>query len=64
MSVPTKGKLYGPILEILAAAEERLSNRRLAELVSDRFNLTKEDRQERIPSGKTRIGNKISWAIF
>ena len=64
MSVPTKGKLYRPILEILATAEERLSDRHLAELVGDRFNLTKEDRQERIPSGKTRIGNKISWGDF
>lgn len=51
MSVPTKGKLYRPILEILSVAEERLSDRRLAELLSDRLNLTDADRRELIPSG-------------
>lgn len=64
MSIPTQAALYRPILEVLAAAEESLSEQRITELVSDRFNLTKEDRQERIPSGKIKIRDRISWATF
>ena len=64
MSIPTQAELYRPILEVLAAAEESLSEQRITELVSDRFNLTKEDRQERIPSGKIKIRDRISWATF
>lgn len=65
MSVPTQSKLYKPILEILATAESSLSDRRLAELVSDRLNLTDADQRELIPSGvQSRIENRTSWAIL
>ena len=65
MSVPTQSKLYKPILKILATAESSLSDRRLAELVSDQLNLTDADRRELIPSGvQSRIENRTSWAIL
>ena len=65
MAVPSQAELYRPILEILATTESSLSDRRLAELVSDRLNLTDADRREMIPSGvQSRIENRTSWAIF
>ena len=59
MSVPTKGKLYRPILEILASASEGVSRNPLTELVSDRFNLSDADRQEMLQSGaESKIRNR------
>ena len=65
MAVPTQAELYRPILEILATAESSLSDRRLAELVSDQLNLTDADRREMVPSRvQSRIENRTSWAIW
>ena len=55
MAVPTQAELYRPILEILAAARERLKPDQVVDLVSDRFSLSDEERQEKIQSGGRRI---------
>lgn len=51
-----------PILEVLQDGKE-YSLRELATLVSDKFNLTEEERKELLPSeNQTIINNRVGWA--
>ena len=65
MSIPTKAKLYRPILEIVCSTNESLSDKQIAVLLSDRFNLTDAERRTMIPSGvQSTIENRTTWAVF
>ncbi len=62
MSVPTFDQLLRPILAL--AAEGEISRRSAADAMADRFNLSDEEREARIPSGSsTYIGNRSGWAM-
>ena len=62
MPIPTKVLLYRSILKIARSASESLSDKQIAKLLSDRFNLTDAERRAMIPSGgavKDRKSNKL-----
>lgn len=62
MSVPDYESLMLPLLEALRDGKERLL-RELTQELSDRFELSDEDRQQLLPSGQqTVISNRVSWA--
>ncbi len=64
MAIPTQAELYRPILEIAASVGERLKPSQVADLVSDQFNLSDEERQEKIKSGARRIKKVADWAVW
>ena len=62
MAIPKYDELTWPILEILKDGQSR-STHELVRLLSDRFGLTEEERNARIPSGvQTYMINRTSWA--
>lgn len=63
MSVPDFQTLMRPILEHLSDGGDR-AVKDLVEALSDRFQLTEEERAELIPSGRQRrMYNKVHWAV-
>jgi len=62
MSIPDYQTLMLPLLEAVSDGHRhQISN--LYTLLSDRFGLTEEDRNARLPSGReTYIKNRVSWA--
>lgn len=65
MAIPTYKELYKPILEETAlVAEDPLRTKKIIELMSDRFELTLEERKEMVGSGgQSIIANRTAWAI-
>lgn len=62
MAVPDFQTLMLPLLEALADGRERLVREVTASL-ADRFKLTDEERQEKLPSGEqTVVSNRVAWA--
>ncbi|MCU0650160.1 MAG: restriction endonuclease [Gemmatimonadaceae bacterium] len=62
MPVPTFDQLIRPILAL--AAEGEISRRSAADAMAERFHLSDEERDARIPSGSaTYIGNRSGWAM-
>ncbi len=50
-----------PVLQSSAAGELRIAD--AVELLSDKFKLSEEDRQLRLPSGRqTTMANRVHWA--
>ncbi len=64
MAIPTKALLYRPILEIARSVSESLSDKQIAKLLSERFNLTESEQRAMIPSGQLTIENRTTWAVF
>ncbi|GAB4337917.1 MAG: restriction endonuclease [Calditrichia bacterium] len=63
MAIPDYQSLMKPILEILGEYPEGLSSSKIIELVSDRLNLTREERSRLLKSGRqTFIANRVHWA--
>jgi len=63
MTIPDFQSLMLPILEI-ASDERDHASRSLVEAISDRFNLSSEERSQRQPSQRqTTIYNRVHWAI-
>jgi restriction system protein len=64
MPIPKYDELTWPILEILKSGQAR-STHELAKILSDRFNLTDEERNALLPSGvQTYMLNRAGWAGF
>src|SRR3954453_10644917 len=62
MPVPDFQTLMLPLLEALSDGQERLVREVTASL-ADRFKLTDEERQEKLPSGEqTVISNRVAWS--
>lgn len=62
MAVPDYQSFMLPFLEILGDKKEH-SLQEMYERLADHFNLTEEDKKERVPSGKQlKYHNRISWA--
>jgi restriction system protein len=62
MAVPDFQTLMKPVLEVLAERGQ-LQFRQLLEAVCERLELSDEDRTETVPSGQTRIDNRVGWAV-
>jgi len=59
--VPDFEQLRRPVLEKAAGGERRISE--VVEELADELNLSKDDREELLPSGKqTRFANRVHWA--
>lgn len=63
MVVPTQKELHRPVLEILREAEGVVPVRHLVERVSSRLSLTREDLEQRTPSGAQTVANRTFWAV-
>ena len=60
-AIPKYQELMQPVLESAQDGEVRI--RDVVEQLADQFNLSKKQRQERIPSGnRTRFADRVSWA--
>jgi len=63
MAIPTFQDVMLPIMKFAELAESR-SVKETIEHIEQLFNLTDEEKQERLPSGKQRtIYNRVTWAI-
>lgn len=63
MPVPDYQTLMLPLLRGLAQAHEPLPVRSFLEPIGDAFDLTEEERSERIPSGvENLLSNRLAWA--
>ena len=61
MAVPDFQTLQKPVLEKAALGEQKISN--VVAQLADELDLSKEDREELLPSGKqTRFANRVHWA--
>lgn len=62
MAIPTYEDIMLPILRILSNGQEKRA-RDIAEILSDEFGLTKEERERLLPSGQqTFVSNRVGWA--
>jgi restriction system protein len=62
MSIPDFQTLMLPLLELLSDGKERLM-RDVTALLADRFELTEEERQEKLRSGENKVFiNRVAWA--
>lgn len=62
MAIPDYQSLMRPVLEVLADSEV-LSMRELTERISQRLNLTEDERRETITSGMSLIANRVHWSV-
>ena len=62
MAIPTFQVVMRPLLELAADGKELRSSDGVAAL-ADQFHLTKEEREELLPSGRQRrFNNRVAWA--
>src|SRR5438552_1958920 len=62
MPIPDFQTAMLPFLQLASDRQER-SLRETVEALSDKFNLTDEERGQRLPSGQqTRMANRVGWA--
>lgn len=61
MATPTWDQLIRPILEL--ACEEQITRHSAREHVFKVVPMTKEEREERIKSGASKVGNRVGWAM-
>ncbi len=65
MPIPNLDDLRRPALELLAERGTLTKISEVFELLAPRFSLTKEDRQEMLPSGTQRKwNNRVNWSCF
>lgn len=63
MAIPDYQTLMLPVLKVAASGETSVPL--TAEIIADKFELTAEEREELLPSGKQRLlHNRIHWAKF
>lgn len=63
MEIPDYQTLMLPVLEVAAEGETRVPD--VADRVADQFGLTREERDQVLPSGRQRIlHNRVHWAKF
>lgn len=61
MAIPDYESLMKPLLETVSDGREQ-ATRELTEHLADQFELTEEERQERLPSGQqTYLSNRVGW---
>lgn len=61
MALPTYEKMLRPILAL--ACDKGITRREAYSAMGDHFKLTAEDREARIQTGETFVGNRASWAM-
>lgn len=61
MAIPTFDQLMRPVLEL--ASKQDITRHIARDAMMDEFNLTPEEREERIKSGALTIGNRTGWAM-
>jgi restriction system protein len=62
MAIPTFQAVMRPLLELAADGKE-LRTSEAVEILGDQFHLTKEEREELLPSGRQRrFNNRVAWA--
>jgi restriction system protein len=63
MAIPTYQAVMGPLLQ-LASDEQEHQASEAVQTLAERFHLTKEEREERLPSGlQPTFYNRVGWAI-
>lgn len=62
MAVPTFDQMLRPILAL--AVQQPITRKQIGEAMADHFGLSPDDREHRIPSGKsTTVRNRAGWAM-
>ena len=61
MSVPTWEEMIRPMLEV--ACKQDITRGSAYKVMCDYFDLSDEQRQQRLPSGGLRVANRAGWAI-
>lgn len=62
MAIPDFQSIMLPFLEVLSDNQER-TMKEMVELLATRFDLTDEDKEERLPSGRQKVfSNRVAWA--
>ncbi|WP_280552786.1 restriction endonuclease [Halomonas sp. 25-S5] len=63
MAIPDFQTLMRPVLEFAAGAEER-SMKETHPVLADQFQLSEEEREQLLPSGRVRLfRNRVAWAV-
>jgi restriction system protein len=57
-------RFFGPILDVLRELGGSGRSAQVKDLVTDRLNITDEERAEVLKNGVSRVGNQIDWARF
>lgn len=60
--VPRFYDFFGPVLETLRTGEV-MASREIVRAVADRMNLSKEQREQTVPSGQRRLDNRVHWSL-
>lgn len=64
MAIPSVNEFNRPTLEIAAESGDVLGLKQIINALKTRFSLTEEDIQEELPSGRTRVYGRTTWAVF
>lgn len=63
MAIPDYQTLMSPVLQLASEGEQRVAD--VVDLIADRLELTEEERQRLLPSGRQRVlHNRLHWAKF
>ena len=62
MTIPASNDARRPILEYLAQAQEPVKLARIIEVMAEHFELTKEEREDRVATGMKRFDARITTA--
>ncbi len=63
MAVPKLDDLHRPVLEIARDSAKPLTRKEFVERLTSIFSLTEAEKQERVPSGFSRMENRTNWAM-
>ena len=63
MAVPSFDQFLGPVLNLLNDFESGLRSTEVYKAISAQFELSEEDRAERLKSGMLKYQNRILWAV-
>ena len=60
--LPTQTDTFLPVLEYFATVDTA-TRKDAKEAIADRFQLTDEEKEERIPSGMRTYESRVGWAV-
>lgn len=61
MSIPSYGDIVHPLLKYLADTKKETGLATIREEIARKFNVTEEEKEERLRSGEKRFDNRVRW---
>lgn len=62
MSLPTYDQLMLPLMRLLSELDQPIKISDAADVLAERSNLSEEDLNQTLPSGKNIFKDRVSWA--